>query len=67
MLKVIRAKRGMYVPCDPENPDNNAMRLVQSGLIAIVPEDFVLLEDTYTTVGKVELDINKKQTKQKQG
>lgn len=46
-MKLIRASRGIYVPHDPEKPDKNAMRLVQTGLIAIIPDNFVLPEDSY--------------------
>lgn len=47
-MRIIRAKRGIFIPCDPEKPDKNMMRLVQTGLIAIVPDDYALPEDSYS-------------------
>lgn len=58
-MKVIRAKRGIHVPHNPESPDRNSMRLVQTGLIAIVPEDYPLPKDSYQDLGKLKLE-NKK-------
>lgn len=67
-MKVIRAKRGVYVPRNPENPDKNEMRLVQSGLIAIVPDSYILQEGTYQDLGELILkDDNKKTKKSKEG
>lgn len=63
-MKVIRADRGIYVPHDPEKPDNNQMRLLQKGLVALVPESYVLPEGSYKDLGK--LDLNKLK-KEKQG
>lgn len=60
-MKVIRASRGIYVPHDPEKPDSNSMRLVQSGLLAIIPDDFHLPDDSYKELG--ELEIKKKDKK----
>lgn len=51
-MKVIRANRGLYVPNNPEKPDNNSMRLVPTGLVALVPEDFNLPEGSYADLGK---------------
>lgn len=46
-MKLIRALRGIHVPSNPENPDKNTMRLVHAGLIAIIPDSFVLPEGSY--------------------
>lgn len=54
-MKVIRAKGPIFVPNDPEKPDNYAMRLVQTGLIALVPEDFHLDKEKYEDIGKVQI------------
>lgn len=54
-MKIIRAERGIYVPHNPEKPDKNSMRLVQNGLLAIVPDEFELPEDSYIDMGKVHL------------
>lgn len=52
-IKLIRAKRVLHVPQDPENPDHNLMRPVQSGLVALVPKGFQAPEDYYEDLGKV--------------
>ena len=54
-MKVIRTKRPLYVPQNPEKPDHNSMRLVQTNLIALVPSDFQLPEDSYMDLGKVKI------------
>ena len=59
-MKVIRADRGIYVPHDPEKPDHNQMRLLQKGLIALVPDNYVLPEGSYKDLGKLKLDKSNK-------
>ena len=55
-MKVIRAKGHIYVPTNPEKPDTSTMRLVQTGLIALVPDDFQLPKDKFEEVGKVKVN-----------
>lgn len=59
-IRLIRAKRNIFVPHDPENPDKNSMRLVQTGLIALVPNNFELPKDYYLDLGKVQVKKDKK-------
>lgn len=59
-MKIIRAERGIYVPHDPENPDNNSMRAVHAGLIALVPDNFSLPKDYFQDLGRVEVKRLKK-------
>lgn len=59
-MKVIRATKGIHVPVNPENPNHNVMRLVHTGLIALVPKDFKLPEDSYVEVGTVKVKDVKK-------
>lgn len=54
-MQVIRAKRTIMVPVNPEQPDNNVMRPVQAGLVALIPTGFNLPKDAYDKVGKVTL------------
>lgn len=49
-MKVIRAKRQIFVPINPESPERSSMRLVQTGLVALVPSDYVLPADYYVDV-----------------
>lgn len=59
-MKVIKAQRGIYIPQDPEKPDNNSMRLLAKGVIGLVPTDFMLPSDSYEEVGKVNFQKGKK-------
>jgi len=61
-MKIIRASRDVYVPVNPEQPDKNSMRLVHKNLLAIIPEEFELPEDSYIDLGK----FNLKKTDKKQ-
>lgn len=63
-MKVIRAKRGIHIPRNPENPDMNAMQLVQTGLLALIPDDFQLPEDAFAEVGKFTVRKNKDESKE---
>lgn len=54
-IKLIRAKRVLHVPQNPENPDNNVMRPVQAGLIALVPKGFQAPQDYYDDLGAVKV------------
>ena len=56
-MRVIKAERGIYIPADPSHPANGAMRLVQTGIMALIPDDFELPKDAYIDLGK--LDIRK--------
>lgn len=58
-MKVIRAKRNITIPINPEKPYNNAVRLVPAGLIAIVPSNFKLPKDSYVDVCKVKIKEEK--------
>lgn len=60
-MKIIRAERGVYVPHDPEKPNNNEMRLLQKGLVALVPSNYALPQDSYKDLGKVDLNKLKKE------
>lgn len=62
-MKVIRAKRNIFVPHNPEMPDTNSMRLVQTGLIAIVSDDFQLPEGSHKIIGTV-VKIKEKKDKE---
>jgi hypothetical protein len=59
-VKVIRAKKALFVPLNPERPDKNAMRLVSAGLVALVPEEFFLPDGSYQDVGHIKTKDNKK-------
>lgn len=59
-MKIIRASRDIYVPVNPEDPDKNSLRPVHKNLIAIVPEDFLLPEDSYVDLGKFNLKKSEK-------
>ena len=65
-MKVIRANRGIFIPQNPENPDMNSMRLVQTGLIAIVPDGFALPKDSFSDVGEFQYTSKKPGPKKKQ-
>lgn len=58
-MLVIRAKGNIYVPQNPEKPDTSTMRLVQSGLIALVPEDFKIQKEKHELVAKVKVKKEK--------
>lgn len=54
-MKVIRAKRVLHVPVNPEQPDHNVMRPVHTGLLAIVPTNFRAPPDSYDVVQKLNI------------
>lgn len=58
-MRVIRAERGIYVPQNPESPDKLSVRLVETNIIALVPDDYHLPEDSYTDLGKLKIDKKK--------
>ena len=58
-LKVIRTKEVLHLPIDPEKKDSRTM-LVQKGLVALIPADYSLNEETYETIQKVSLTKKKK-------
>lgn len=62
-MKVIRAERGVFVPHNPENPDNNSMRLVGKGLLALIPDNFQLPKGSYQDLGKLKLEDQKNKPK----
>ena len=59
-MMVIRAKGNIYVPQNPEKPDTSTMRLVQAGLVALVPDDYKIPKEKYDLVGKVTVPKKKK-------
>lgn len=64
VVRVIRANRTLYVPNNPESKDEfKTVRLVQTGLIALVHNDYKLPADSFTELGKINLDkkSNKKE------
>lgn len=61
-MRLIRAKRGLHVPVDPENPETSTMRPVFAGLVALVPDGFQMSKDAYVDLGKVK--IPKEETKE---
>lgn len=63
-MKVIRASRGIFVPINPEKPDINSVRLLQTGLIALIPDDFSLPKDSYVDLGKFNTQAKKKEKDQ---
>lgn len=63
-MRVIRAERNIFVPQNPEQPDKNSMRLVSTGLVALIPECFELPKDAFKDLGKVK--IKKSSSKEEQ-
>jgi len=62
-MKIIRTTAPTHVPVNPENPDTNVMRLVQTGLVALVPSGFqVPPEKQFIDLGKVKLKEDKKES-----
>lgn len=53
-MKVIRAKRPVFVPANPEKPDS-VMKPVGSGLIALIPSEFHLPEGSHEIVHEFEI------------
>ena len=47
---LVQAKRPIYVPANPHNPKFSTMRLVQTGLVALVPQDHGLPEGSFEVV-----------------
>ena len=58
-IKAIRANRGINVPLDPEKKDSMT-RVIQKGMLALVPESYELPEDSYIDLGKIDLTEKKK-------
>lgn len=58
-MLVIRAKGNIYVPQNPEKPDTSTMRLVQSGLVALVPDNFKIQKEKHQVLSKVKLSKDK--------
>lgn len=54
-MKVIRANKPLFVPTNPEKPDTRSMRLVQTGLVALVPAKYKLPQGAYMDVADVPL------------
>lgn len=52
-VRLIRAKRNIHVPHNPEHPEGNSFKAVQSGLLALVPKNFKLPHDAYEDLGMV--------------
>lgn len=59
-MKVIRAERNIFVPQNPENPDKSMMRLVATGLVALVPKDYELPDGSYQEIGVIKKSSKKK-------
>lgn len=57
-MKIIRANRGLYIPVDPENKES-VVRLVNPGLIALIPDDFQLPKGSYKELAKVNVKKDK--------
>lgn len=55
-MRIVRAERNIFVPLNPEKPIGSSVRLVESGLIALIPEDYHLPEESYTHVAKVKFE-----------
>jgi hypothetical protein len=64
-MKLIRAKRGIHVPVNPEMSENAVMRPVAMGLVALIHDEFTLPEDSYIDLGKVDPDNVKKNNQNK--
>lgn len=64
-MKIIRATRDIHVPHNPENPLPNSFKAVQSGLIALVPDDFNLPEDAFIDLGNFLIGDEKVSKKKK--
>lgn len=62
-MKVIRANRVVFVPHDPEKPNNQSMRFVGQGTLALVPDDYELPEGSYQDLGKLKLENVKQKSK----
>ena len=60
-IKVIRAEKNIFVPNNPEKPDKNSMRLVSTGLVALVPDSYALPEGSYQDLGKIQAKKEKAQ------
>ena len=59
-MRVIRAERNLFVPHNPEKPDKNSMRLVPTGLVALVPDEYEMPEGSFKEVGRVKVSKSKK-------
>lgn len=59
-MRVIRAERNLFVPQNPEKPDKNSMRLVPTGLVALVPDEYKMPEGSFKEIGKVKFSKSKK-------
>lgn len=60
-MKLIRANKGIYVPADPESKADlnlQAMRLVQTGLVALIPDNFNLPEDSHKVISSFQVKEN---------
>lgn len=51
-LKVIRAKKGISVPSNPEDK-SSLVKFVQQGIITIVPSSYKMPEDSFDLISKV--------------
>lgn len=51
-LKLIRTKQVLHLPLDPEDKTSRTAA-VQKGLVALVPDDFKLSEESYDLIQKV--------------
>ena len=64
-MKLIRAKRGIHIPVDPEMSENAVMRPVSMGLVALIHDNFTLPEDSYVELANIEVDKMKMNTQNK--
>lgn len=64
-MKLIRAKRGIHIPVDPEMSENAVMRPVSIGLVALIHDNFTLPEDSYVELANIEVDKMKMNTQNK--
>lgn len=66
-MRLIRAVRRVYVPCDPEKPlENQLFRSVEAGLLALVHDDVDLPEDFIEELGKLDVKSLTKNKKNKE-
>lgn len=56
-LLIVRLKVGTYVPTNPEDK-HSALRPATAGTLAIIPEDFVLIKDSFDVVQTIKVKNN---------